>query len=385
MEAIGKGILIFMLMLKSFSPSVGNRVQTTGSYVPDPNRPPILRIAVIPFENVSQDTNATDRLMDTLVTYLLHTQVIGVVDPFLVDQQLFDLKIRKASQITVKMAQDMKQRLGIDAILVGKITGYQIDNTGGDSIPVIAVSARLIDLETLGIVWSVSIVRKGNDKSVLFDIGRIDTLSDLNQLVANDLASSLGKEVKTALKGYVEKSVAVRAAALPAATVSAGKGAATATSTATSPGPTAQPGLEEPPAAEAGETPQPAPAVQPARPLPDLMPALNGFNRGDVLLSAHGTQAAECTYLKGATPIFARLVDCGAEATCKALQTATAAGPLEPMPETNGDNMMEFLSKMGFMEISAARGRYLVVVSGGEASVEDMKILVKEILKLAGR
>lgn len=361
MEAIGKGIVIFMLVLKSLSPSVGNRVPATGSYVPDPARPPAIRIAVIPFENVSTDANANDRMMDTIITYLLHTQIVDVVEPVLVEQQLLTLKVRKPSEITLKTAAELREALGVDAILMGKITAFQVDNSGGDSIPVIALSARMLDINTLGIMWSTSIVRKGNDKSILFDVGRIDTLSDLSQLAANDLASGLGKELKPVLKGFAERAALVR----PAMPVAAGH---------TDSGHPA-PAQENTPPAQV--------KVLPPKKFSELFPDITDFTKGTLIERQQPVPEAEMTYYKSGIPVFIKLIDCEAPDKCSALRDAK--GEQQPGPSVNGDESTQRKSPMGLLILSVVRGRYLMEVSGGDASLEDMRSAGKAILNTMDR
>ncbi len=375
MESIGKAVLIFMLAVKSLSPSVGPKAPSTASYVPDPDRPYVMRIAILPFDNITSDPNATDKMHDTMLTYLLHTQVIGVVDPDLVEQTLFDQKVRKTSQITPKIGRDIKQALRVDALLAGKITAYQVDSAGGDSIPVIAINARLLDPDTMDIIWSMSFVRKGNDKSVLFDIGRIDTLSDLSQLVANDLASSLGKQGSAAIAGYRKKSGATMAAATApappplkttAAVVAAPAGAETAAAATDT---------------KAAAAALPAPIAN----LQDYLPEVEGYTRDEVEVKKHGVPSANTTYRKGAAPIFVRLMDCGNGETCKKLKSAMMIGADEGSVQLNGDTGAKAHGKMGMLEYYAVHGRFLLIMSAGDPSADDMKLLGSQLLKHANK
>lgn len=376
METIGKGVVVVMLLLKSLSPSVGNRVSTAGSYIPDPNRTPIIRVAVIPFDNVSSDSTATDKMMDAVITYLLHTQVVDVAEPILLEQQLLNQKVRKSSEITLKAAAELKKNLGVNALLLGKITAYQIDNSGGDSIPVISVNARLLDVDTLGIIWSTTIVRKGNDRSILFDVGRIETLSDLNLLVANDLSSGLGKEVQPALDGFRKR----HAAAVPPA--AAGSQGEPSSGHPAAPGENT--GAGQGPAATTAQSPAvPATAAAPAKPFIDLMPEIAEFEKGPLHERKQPLPQAEGTYYKGGIPIFVKITDCAAQEACDALRTAM--GPQQPGPSVNGDESTQSVSKMGLVTLSVVKGRYLLQVSGGEASLEDMRTAGKAILTVMER
>lgn len=384
METIGKGLLVFMLFVKSLSPTLGNRVPTSGNYVPDPNRPAVIRVAVIPFENVSNDANATDRLSGALLTYLLHTQVVGVVDPTLVEQQLFNMKIRKASEITLKVAAELKQNLGVDAIILGRITAYQVDNSGGDSIPVIAVTARMLDLDTLGIMWSSSIVRKGNDKAILFDVGRIDTLSDLNQLVANDLASSLGKDVNGVLKGYIEVRNRKPVYALPPLSSNIVPAPVAVTAADSAPAsPVASAASHEKTSLPEGYGSNKPVGAQPTRNIDDMLVQITDYDRSDLRKGKNGFPYTEATYYKGGTPMFISIADCGEQSACESLRNSY--GAQKPGPNVNGDESTEMVSKMGMVTLSVVRGRYLMRLSSGEAMVEDMRVAGKEILKVMGR
>ena len=136
----------------------------------------IKKVAVLPFENLSQDRYAGKKMRDIFITTLLASEVVDV--PELGDvQQVMNtigivsqpdqpvLTVREqepTSTITRDTARALGQALGIQGIIVGSVEEYGIIRGLSGSYPEVSLTLRMIDPKTGSIIWAVSHTEKGS-------------------------------------------------------------------------------------------------------------------------------------------------------------------------------------------------------------------------------
>ncbi len=152
-----------------------------------------LRIAVLPFDNVSRNQDAGRVVTNTVITYLLSTGQFDVVEPGVVYSTLTEERIRLTEGITVADLGLMEPRLHADAIIMGLVEEYGDVRIGSDSYPAISFSARLVDARTAEILWAATISKTGADRIKVFDIGRVSSVGKLAKQAVNDMAVSLAR------------------------------------------------------------------------------------------------------------------------------------------------------------------------------------------------
>jgi TolB-like protein len=115
----------------------------------------IKRIAVLPFENYTQDNYAGVKIREKVVIELLE-RGFEVVEEGEVLRVLSELKVEPVRMITLSDIQSLGSMLGVDAVMKGS-AGELIDKKGiSVSYPEVAINLKLIDVASGDIVWSVS-------------------------------------------------------------------------------------------------------------------------------------------------------------------------------------------------------------------------------------
>ncbi|MHB1459038.1 MAG: GNA1162 family protein [Armatimonadota bacterium] len=150
-----------------------------------------IRVAVLPFDNASQDQDAGRILTNTVVTYLLSTGDYDVVEPGIVYAAITSENVRLNEGITQDICKKLQPKLNADAFIVGMVEDYGEIRIGPDSYPSISFSARLVDARSAEILWAATISKTGAENVKVFDIGRISSLGKLSKLAVKAMADSL--------------------------------------------------------------------------------------------------------------------------------------------------------------------------------------------------
>lgn len=150
-----------------------------------------LRVAVLPFDNVSKDQDAGRVITNTIMTYLLSTGEFDVVEPGIVFATMGSENVRVTEGVTVEVAQKLQPKLNVDAYIMGMVEEYGEVRIGADTYPSISFSARLVDGHNANILWAATISKTGADGVKVFDIGRVSSLGKLSKQAVAAMAASL--------------------------------------------------------------------------------------------------------------------------------------------------------------------------------------------------
>ena len=134
----------------------------------------VKKVAVLPFENLSNDRFADKKVRDIFVTTLLASEVLEVpelgdvlqvinslgIDSGL-EQAAFVQEQKPTGTITKETAKALGQALGVQGIILGSVEEYSIIRTTSGSFPEVSITLRMIDPKTGSIIWAVSHTEKG--------------------------------------------------------------------------------------------------------------------------------------------------------------------------------------------------------------------------------
>ena len=172
--------LLIVLICISLLSCSGNAV-----LVPDPGLQPLSgkTIAVFPFENFSDQKNATSEIMPYLHERLQKSGIV-LVSPESVERFLIVNEIRGFGHFSGQILDLAKQDLGVDYVLLGSINSYS-------ESPCLSVSARLVSVSDGKVVWGRSSGCCGDDFKSILGLGRVSDRTELCSIVIEDLCSPL--------------------------------------------------------------------------------------------------------------------------------------------------------------------------------------------------
>lgn len=150
------------------------------------------RVAVLPFENLSDDGGAGEKVQKIFLVELLQERKWEVLEPGEVEQTLKELRIRATDKLSSERARQLKERLGLDWIFFGTVMEFSTPQPGTKETPVVSLTARILDAGTGEIVWAAFGARQGDDSELLFEMGRVNSASELAKKIAEKMVTALG-------------------------------------------------------------------------------------------------------------------------------------------------------------------------------------------------
>ena len=136
----------------------------------------IERVAIVPFENLSGDQGAGNRVTRLFLNDLLSRDAFDVVEPGEVTKVLQKYTITRAGDLPTDQIISIGRELGVQAIFLGSVNESSDMRSGNSNISIITIITRLVETEKGTTVWSAANTTGG--KSTL---GSIFGTSDKNK------------------------------------------------------------------------------------------------------------------------------------------------------------------------------------------------------------
>lgn len=121
----------------------------------------VTKIAVLPFQNNTNDTFAAQRIRDIATTQILALGLFDVVEKGVVDSVLQEMAIDRNQPIDSLLLKRLGNRLEVNAFVHGSVDDIVQVSQGAFSYPQVSLTLRLIDSETSMVLWQSSAHRTG--------------------------------------------------------------------------------------------------------------------------------------------------------------------------------------------------------------------------------
>lgn len=118
------------------------------------------RVAVLPFENFTSDRQAAPRSTRLLITELLASGAVDVVEPGEV-QAALDRLPGRVTQPSTEQVISLGKALNAQALILGSVTQSELVRSGTVSIPVVSLDVHMVEAETGATVWAATATEKG--------------------------------------------------------------------------------------------------------------------------------------------------------------------------------------------------------------------------------
>lgn len=150
-------------------------------------------VAVLPFENVSGERLAADKVQKLFVAELLAASAFQIVEPGLVQKALRNERVDSAAQLTADDMKKVAAALGAEALFLGSVLEWSETRGASVAAPRIVIQLRLVEAASGATLWSITDGRSGASFSErLFGVG-----GDTPEEAAQKL---LKRELKTLLR-----------------------------------------------------------------------------------------------------------------------------------------------------------------------------------------
>jgi TolB-like protein len=140
------------------------------------------RVAVIPFLNLSERRDAGKVVALHFVNQLFRSEILHVIEPRLVTEQLRKYRIIMQAGPSLANAEVLSSQtaLGVDLVFSGTVFDYQ-DAFG---TPKVDFSVKIIERTSLAVVWSSRSHGTGKDSVRVFGLGTVHTAHRLADAMA---------------------------------------------------------------------------------------------------------------------------------------------------------------------------------------------------------
>jgi len=331
-----------------------------------------IRMAVLPFDNVTKEPDAGRILTNNVLTYLLSTGQFDVVEPGAVDKAVTDARLRVGEGLEPQAAQKLGQSLGVRLLLVGLVEDYDYIRIGSDTYPAVSFSARIIDAQNGNIVWAASVSRTGADNVKVFDMGRISSMGKLCKLAVSTMAQKLAASSRQIAAALELGAPSVQASGPREAGPAAPTVPTAAVEAAQNP---------PAPASAGGGKSKDESAVFTEDELKALLIEVESFTRGEVTYSKHFFPTVAADYVIGSGPekVEVKLLDCGTRAKSEALLAHYNTG--ETPKKFNEHTGYSGISEFNTRDVDIAVGRFALRLRGPESKNEDVQNLAMQLVK----
>ncbi len=190
-----RGLFILLLMMVLVISCVRGGVR---HYLnPSANFQYIKRIAILPFNNLTDEKFAGERVRSLVIIELLSRGTFDIVEIGEVATTMRGVYEESGYRegelvpINKNIAKKLGERLDVQALILGSVEEYGVSRSGTSSTPIISLSLRMVDTNSGEILWQASCNKRGGNY-----IGRIfgvneKTMSGLTMEVAKKIIDTL--------------------------------------------------------------------------------------------------------------------------------------------------------------------------------------------------
>jgi hypothetical protein len=148
-------------------------------------------VAVVPFQNLTGQDEAAERVRDTFMGMLLATEAVYVVPTGEVARGISRIGRIPAEGLSSEQITRLGSILNVDAVMTGVLREYGTVRSGTTAANVISLSLQMIEVENGLVVWSASSTKGGITVWDRLFGGGGDPMSTVTEKAINDLLDKL--------------------------------------------------------------------------------------------------------------------------------------------------------------------------------------------------
>ena len=114
------------------------------------------KVAVVPFENLSNDQGAGARITHIFLTELLAAESFDIAEPGEVSKVTQKYIGSGGSALTRDQITEIGKTLGVQGIILGSVNETSGSRAGGSATTEVTIDARMVETETGQTVWSAT-------------------------------------------------------------------------------------------------------------------------------------------------------------------------------------------------------------------------------------
>lgn len=136
------------------------------------------RVAVLPFENLTNDRFAGDMVRQVVISELLTTGLVEVTVPGDPIAAIEELRLKPKDPLSAEHIKTIGKTLKVQAVILGAVEEFGQVRYGNVSAPEVSITLMMADTSSGSIVWSVTKTRGGASFWARHFGARSDTISE---------------------------------------------------------------------------------------------------------------------------------------------------------------------------------------------------------------
>ena len=149
----------------------------------------IQKVAVLPFENMSSERTAGEKVQKIFYLELLSLRVFDVAEPGATSRAV---RPQDVPNLTPADFQRIGKELGVDAVFTGSVVDFAETRSGATPTPEVTVQLRLVECGTGSTIWSTGQTRSGAKMATrLFGVGGESLTEAAREIVRAELRTLL--------------------------------------------------------------------------------------------------------------------------------------------------------------------------------------------------
>ena len=151
----------------------------------------VRRVAVLPFQNMTKDSFAGEKVRRIFIIELLAQEVVEVVDPGEVALVLREQRIDDVESMGPEKIATLAEAMKVDALIFGSVQELGLDRSRQVSSAQVSITCRMLDAGTGAPLWSAAASRGGaGAMSRLFGVSG-DTVSEAARKMVRQVIKTL--------------------------------------------------------------------------------------------------------------------------------------------------------------------------------------------------
>jgi hypothetical protein len=151
----------------------------------------IRSVAVMPFENLSRESQAGERVRDVFANSLLSTGAVYVIPAGEVSRGIVRAGILNPAVPSGEEIAKFAGIIKVDAVITGTVTEYGAVTSGNATANVVSMNVQMIEIQSQRIVWTASATEGGiSIWDRLFGAGG-EPMNDVTMAAVNNVLDKL--------------------------------------------------------------------------------------------------------------------------------------------------------------------------------------------------
>jgi hypothetical protein len=124
------------------------------------------RVAILPFDNLTPDRFAADRVTRAMMTEMIAAGAWQLIEPAEVWAKLGEIGGHPGRDgvIPPEKLRQAAAQLEAQAILRGAVTEYQVQRTSGGDLPVVGFDVEMVDAPSGNVIWRTAVNSGGRGR-----------------------------------------------------------------------------------------------------------------------------------------------------------------------------------------------------------------------------